>query len=127
MAAMSSFSSSGESANGSAGALPYNAIRLLVTAPEERTTEPPAWVIAEQQPAAEPAPETRDGFGHCVARYVARSDANTVAVRGRTPRHTKNDSAACSISMPSPSAVNPAPWARAHSRNGVSPVPYIMS
>ena len=56
-----------------------------------------------------------------------RSAAITGRVCGRTPFHTKYDSAACSTSMPRPSAVLPTPRIAAHSMNGVALSPYIMS
>ncbi len=41
-------------------------------------------------------------------------------VSGRTPRQMKNDSAACSISIPQPCTARPAPCLRAQTTNGVS-------
>ena len=52
--------------------------------------------------------------------------ASTGAVSGRTSRHLKNASAACSTSMPRPSDTMAAPCARANFMKGVSR-PYIMS
>ena len=63
----------------------------------------------------------------CFIVYWLRIRSMTGAVRGRTPRHRKKDSAACSTSMPSPSATRAAPCARAKTRNGVGALPYIMS
>src|SRR5262249_8406099 len=50
---------------------------------------------------------------------AARSAAITAAVSGRTPRHRKKESAACSTSMPKPSEVV-APDERAIVRKAVS-------
>src|SRR5262249_34996869 len=57
--------------------------------------------------------------------HAARSRARTPRVSGRTPRQRKNDSAACSTSIPVPSQ-EPAPPPRAAARKGVS-LPYTMS
>src|SRR5208337_792673 len=56
-----------------------------------------------------------------LSRIVRRS--MTGAVSGRTPRHHWKASAACSTSMPTPSARRPAPADRATLRKGVSPFP----
>ena len=51
----------------------------------------------------------------------------TGRVWGRTPRHNRNDSAACSTSMPSPSERRFTPWSLAKDRKGVRPQPYTIS
>src|SRR6185312_10692364 len=51
----------------------------------------------------------------------------TGSVSGRIPRQRKKDSAACSTSMPMPSASRPAPCCCANCRKEVSPLPYIIS
>ncbi len=60
------------------------------------------------------------------AAMAARSSCSTGADGGRTPRQSRNASAACSTSMPSPSRAV-APWAVAQSRKGCAAGPYIMS
>jgi hypothetical protein len=50
------------------------------------------------------------------------SDTITSCVAGRTPRHHVKASAACSTSMPIPSASFPAPESRASRSSGVSPL-----
>jgi len=57
------------------------------------------------------------------APAAARSSAYTGAVSGRAPCHRKNDSAACSTSMPRPSPSRVAPDFRAASRNAVAALP----
>ncbi len=47
----------------------------------------------------------------------------TARVRGRTPRHHENASAACSTSMPTPSAIPRTPASRASRRKGVRRFP----
>lgn len=73
-------------------------------------------------------PNNRDGAKKVAAGQAAHdfNIAITSAVVGRTPRQTKNASAACSTNMPTPSAVR-APARAASCRNAVSPLPYIMS
>src|SRR5437764_1194524 len=51
------------------------------------------------------------------------SAASTCAVSGRMPRHTRNDSAACSTSMPQPCSARAHPWRVAHSRKAVADLP----
>ena len=46
---------------------------------------------------------------------------------GRTPRHNRNDSAACSTSIPRPSTARPAPCASAYAMNAFARAPYTMS
>ena len=62
----------------------------------------------------------RGSAAHASRAYAPRSFASTGPVSGRTPRQRKNDSAACSTSMPRPSLAR-APAPRAAARNGVSP------
>src|SRR5574343_598905 len=90
-------------------------------APEQHPAEQPELPEQKQQGPLQPV---TDDF-HPAS--WARSSASTGAVCGRTARQTKNASAACSTSIPSPSAPRAAPCSRACSRNGVSPLPYIMS
>ena len=61
------------------------------------------------------------------AAIIVNPKGRTLAVSGRTPRQPKKASAACSASMPRPSARRTAPCPRANARKGVSPLPYIMS
>ena len=62
---------------------------------------------------ARAAPTTaRQGPAPHPPHAAARSIAITGAVSGRTPRQMKNDSAACSTSMPRPSATRAAPASR---------------
>src|SRR6185437_15436549 len=69
-----------------------------------------------------------DSRGH-VAGPVARSlsATSTGAVGGRMPRQTRNDSAACSTSMPQPWIARAQPRLRAHRTKAVSDFPYAMS
>ena len=68
------------------------------------------------------------GGGSLPCRFGAQrngtvSRATIAAVSGRTPRHQAKASAACSTSMPTPSATCPAPACCARRRNGVRPLP----
>src|SRR5690606_23478808 len=56
-----------------------------------------------------------------------RSEASTGAVSGRTPRHRKKASAACSTSMPRPSMQRAAPCSAAQRLKTVASLAYIMS
>lgn len=67
------------------------------------------------------SPSTRCPHGRQSSGTVSRSI--TAAVSGRTPRHHANASAACSTSMPTPSAMLRTPALRASRRKGVSRLP----
>ena len=73
-------------------------------------------------PPSDPIP-----FGtHHPARWVL-SAATTGPVWGSRPRQMRNDSAACSTSMPSPSLAIEAPSSSPHVTNGVGRAAYAVS
>src|SRR5574343_1226832 len=94
--------------------------------PEQHPTEQPQLPEQKQAEQGQQGPlQPMTDDSHPAS--LARSSASTGAVAGRTPRQTKKASAACSTSIPSPSAPRAAPCSRACRRKGVSPLPYIMS
>ncbi len=70
--------------------------------------------------AASTVPARIGAFFYCSGTVNWRI---TLAVSGRTPRHHANASAACSASMPTPSARRTTPAACANRKKGVKPLP----
>ena len=88
----------------------------MVAPPEDVRGEPQLRAARRRPPARRRAKQpAHDAADRALSRPSAaaggRSSAKTGAVSGRTPRQRKKLSAACSISMPRPSAVRAAPWA----------------
>ena len=69
------------------------------------------------------AARRRDFSRGYLAASRARSAPSTLAVSGRSPRHSSKDSAACSTSIPSPCSACAQPAACAQFTNALAPLP----
>lgn len=102
--------------------------RIPASSPKRWDSAP---VARQRRPSrAQPAPRSavvRRANKACVVagrwprdQPASRNAARTAVVSGRTPRQRKNDSAACSTSIPSPCAACSMPTLRAQRTKGVS-------
>ena len=79
------------------------------------------WSVLTRVPPPSGSTSQRDDADN--PRQPPRNSATTPLAEGIAPVQTANDSAACSASIPKPSAVRRAPPLRAKSKNGPAAAP----